>query len=286
MTRGRVAMVTCRALPEPDPDEGVLQEALRRAGLAATLAAWDDPGVDWSGFDLAVLRSCWDYHHRPEAFAAWVDRAAGLTRFLNPAPVVRWNLHKGYLKDLQAAGVAIVPTAFVGRGAEPDVPGLLRARGWDDVVIKPCVSAGSARTRRFAADSLPQAGAFLRSITHTGDAMIQPFIPSVTDGGERSAVWIHGRATHAIIKHARFEGQHERVSEALPVLEAERALLHAAAPLMGEGCLYARLDTMRDRDGSLLVSELELIEPSLFLLQSPEALTAFVQGVCDTLGQA
>ncbi len=280
----RVALVTCVTLPEPDPDQDLMVSSLRNAGLDAQLAAWDDAGTDWSAFDLAVIRSTWNYHRHLDAFTDWLERAAHDTLLVNPASVVRWNLHKRYLRELEAAGLPIVPTAFADARTPFDLARTLDHHGWTDIVIKPCVSAGSARTRRYTEGRSPDAAAFLASITERDDAMIQPFVPSVADGGERSAIWIAGEPTHAIVKQPRFDTDDESVSDALPVSDVERDMLDRCLDLAGDGLLYARLDTMRDADGTLLISELELIEPSLFLLQSQAATSRFVSAVRDFAG--
>ncbi len=280
----RIAIVTCTNLPEPDPDQGLMLSALRDAGLDAELAAWDQDAIDWAGYDLAVLRSTWDYHQHLPRFKGWLDAASQATLLVNPAPVVRWNLHKGYLRELERAGLPIVPTAFVDAGEPADLAGILSERGWTDIVIKPCVSAGSARTKRFRDGAAPEAQGFLASIASIDDTMIQPFIPSVEDGGERAAMWIGGEATHAIVKQPRFDDDAESVSDAKPVTDAERDMLARCLEIAGEGLLYARLDTMRHAEGSLMISELELIEPSLFLLQSEHATAKFVESVAAFAG--
>ena len=280
----RVAIATCITLPEPDPDQEIMLASLRAAGVDASLAAWDDDSVDWAGFELVVLRSTWNYHQHLDAFCQWLDRASSATLVVNPAPVVRWNLHKGYLRELERAGLPIVPTAFVDANEPADLAQILRERGWSDVVIKPCVSAGSARTRRYPEGRSPEAAGFQASITATDDAMIQPYISSVADGGERSAVWIAGEPTHAIVKQPRFDTDDESVSDALPVTDTERDMLARCLDVAGEGLLYARLDTMRASDGSIMISELELIEPSLFLLQSEAATRRFAAAVAELAG--
>lgn len=284
MPKPRVAIVTCVTLPEPDPDQDRMLAALNGADLDAQLAAWDDSAIDWSSFDLAVIRSTWNYHQHLPAFCDWLDNASDATLLVNPASVVRWNLHKGYLRELEDAGLPIVPTAFVDANADTDLPGILAERGWVDIVIKPCVSAGSHRTRRFTEGATPAAADFLASITATDDAMIQPFIASVEDGGERAAMWIGGEPTHAIVKQPRFDTDDESVSDAHPVTDAERDMLDACLDIAGDGLLYARLDTMRAANGSLMISELELIEPSLFLLQSEHATERFVASVAELAG--
>lgn len=331
----RIALATCLRLPEPDPDQPLLRAALRSAGVSAEMLAWDDPAADLAGFDLCVIRSTWNYYHAPGVFLAWAERAARGTRLLNPIEVIRWNIHKGYLRELAARGVPIVPTEFVARANDErgtmndevqrdktakSLADIVEANGWTDVVIKPAISAGSWRTRRFHLDGpearpprdrpeagptphRPEAGAthpasattiatgtladgqaFLNELCGERDAMIQPYLRSVDDGGERALVWIAGAWTHAVTKHPRLSGADESVSAATPLTEEERefaenALSVAAACVDRADLLYARLDVMRDDAGRLCVSELELIEPSLFFAQHPPALERFVHAL-------
>jgi hypothetical protein len=158
-----VGLVTCLSLPEPDLDDRPLREALRAAGLQPELLAWDDAGADPGRLDLCVLRSCWNYYRDPGAFLGWVERAAARTRLWNPVEVVRWNLHKGYLRELEAEGVPIVPTEWVERGASCSLAELRERRRWDELVIKPAISAASFGTRRFGAQELLAAQAYLDS---------------------------------------------------------------------------------------------------------------------------
>lgn len=275
----RVALVTCRQLPEPDHDEELLLEALRGAGHEAALLAWDYERAEPAQFDLCVPRSCWNYFRDPPAFLGFIDRVERTSRLMNPPPTVRWNLHKRYLLELQAADVPIVPTAFVERGARVDLAELLADRGWDDVVLKPSVSAASFRTRRFSAGDLADAQAFVDLLLAERDAMVQRYMESVEGEGERSLVWIDGELTHAIRKTARFADQHEEVSEALPISKADRAIAERALGCVAEELLYARVDVVRDAAGEWVLSELELIEPSLFLQQNPKALARLVAAI-------
>lgn len=277
----RVGIASCKAIPEPDVDEALLLAALGRAGAAASVLAWDDAEAPFAAQDLVVLRSTWNYFERVDDFVTWAARTAAATKLLNPATVVAWNAKKTYLAKLEARGVAIVPTEFVLRGeaGRRSVAEILETRGWDEVVIKPVVSAGSFRTERFARASLPAAQAFVASLSADRDAMVQRWMPSVETYGERSLVWIDGEITHAIRKNPRFSGGVEQVSGAVDIADDERAFAERAlAPLAGS-LLYARVDMVRDAEGTLRVMELELIEPSLFLQQSPRALERFVSAI-------
>lgn len=277
MTR-RVVLATCAPLPEPDPDERPLVAALRAAGLDASVHAWDSRDAPWGEQDLVVLRSTWDYHHRPDAFVRWVEQTARVTRLLNPPPVVAWNAHKGYLLELEARGVPVTPTALLRRGASTTLTAVLGERGWSDVVIKPAVSAGSHLTLR-ATGATAEATAHLAGLLTARDVLVQPYLPAVETSGERAIVCIEGRVSHAVRKSPRFLGDDESVSAALPVADDERRLAERTLAAAGFGpLLYARVDVVRDGD-TLRLMELELIEPSLFLLQHPPALAALVAAI-------
>jgi hypothetical protein len=282
--------VTCATLPEPDPDQDLLLAALAAAGIDAALLPWDDPTADVAAFDLCVLRSSWNYYEDPDGFLAWVDEAARVSRVLNAPQVVRWNVHKGYLRELEAAGVPIIPTAFVERGGTERLEDILADRGWDDVVVKPAISAGSYRTRRFGADADERADGtrFLTALVADRDALVQKYMPAVERSGERALVWIDGEVTHVVTKTARFAGDDESVSEALHPEPAELELAERALGCVPnastDDLLYARVDMLRDDEtGAHCISELELIEPSLFLLQSPGALARFVAAIVARL---
>jgi glutathione synthase/RimK-type ligase-like ATP-grasp enzyme len=274
-----VAVVTCLNIPEPDHDERLLLGALRDSGLRAELLAWDDPRGDPRAFDLCILRSCWDYYRDPTAFLAFVADAANQSSLWNPETVVRWNVHKRYLGELEMAGIPIIPTVWFDRGAETDLAEVMRTNRWDDVVVKPAVSASSFRTERFRSERVDDGQAFLDALLEDRDAMVQKYITDATGQGERALVWIDGELTHAVRKFPRFAGDRENVSEALPISEDERVIAEQALSLIEQELLYARVDLMNDDDGNLLVSEFELMEPSLFLRQSPAALERFVAAV-------
>lgn len=241
------------------------------------MAVWDDPAEDWLG-GLSVIRSTWDYHHRIDDFLRWVDRAAKTTRLLNPAPIVRFSSHKSYLSHLAHAGLPVVPTVQLARGSSARLEEVARERGWRDVVVKPAVSCASFRTGRFRAGD-PAGDAFLRDLVRDRDAMVQPYLSSVEAYGERSVIWIDGAITHSIRKTPRFGGESESVSEAIAPADDERAVAEQFIAHVSADLLYARVDLARDERGRPLLMELELIEPSLFLLQHPPALERLVRAI-------
>ena len=274
----RVALVRCHGLPEPDMDEAPSLAALRAAGVEAEPLAWDDPEADPGAFDLCVIRAAWNYLHDPDGFCAWLEGAHAASKVANPPEVVRWNIHKRYLAELADAGIEIVPTSFFAKGSRVNLPMVVGERGWGRFVVKPSISAGSYMTRWFDGPRLHEAQQFLDEMLETRDAMVQRFEPRVEQGGERCLVWIDGELTHAIRKQPRFDDGVEQVSEAPVTAEdrafAERVLAAAPGPL-----LYARVDVFDREDGTPVLSELELIEPSLFFPFGPGGLARFVEAV-------
>jgi len=270
-------VATCRPLPEADPDEGLLIAALAAAGIETTMCDWRDAG-HWRAAAPTVVRSTWDYIHHLDDFRDWVVRAAAAGPLWNPPDAMLDNLDKRYLLDLAARGVPVVPTVVLERGRPADIAAFAAARRWGEVVIKPAVGAGSFETHRVDARG-PEAGGLCRRLLADRDVLVQPYMRSVEGYGERALVWIDGIFTHAVRKTPRFAADSEHVSEALPITAAERAVGEAALSPVKDRLLYARVDVAPGPTGDPLVMELELVEPSLFLLQSPPALERLVAGI-------
>ena len=281
----RAGLVTCGELPELPPDERGLLEELPRLGVAASPLVWDDPSVDWRGWDALVLRSVWDYHLKPAAFRAWLDRleAAGAP-LLNPPALVRENMDKSYLLRLADAGVPIVPTALVRRGERGGLKSLLESRGWPEAVVKPAVSASGWRTRRVSLGRESGESA-LEEALGASDALVQPFLPEIVAEGEWSFVFLDGEFSHAVLKTAapgEFRVQADHGGAAV-LAEPPAGLLAAAELALSRAAsrpLYARVDGIR-RKTELLVMELELIEPALFLSLSRGAAERFAKAIAS-----
>lgn len=288
-----LALVSADASLPLDEDMPPLVEAFRRLGVQVSTPSWDDPRIDWSRFDLALLRSTWDYAGRIDEFLAWAEACNGRTRLCNPAPVVRWNTDKHYLAGLHAAGVAVVPTRFVEPGSDAadalrsfldGAAGSLTAGtpcAFDQFVVKPAVGAGSRDAARYRrGEDGDRALAHLRRLVETEgrSTMLQPYLSSVDTAGETALMYIGGAPSHAIRKGpllrldeglvtGLFAPEDIRPRSSKPEEQALAAATLAALPF--EPLLYARVDMVPDASGAPVLLELELTEPSLFLAQAP-----------------
>ena len=273
----KIALVTAIAAFSLDEDLAPLQQALEATGFEVQILAWDDPSVSWSRFDAALLRSPWDYTDRLGEFLAWAERVAAQTTLLNPLAVVRANTDKHYLATLADKGLAVVPSRFVEPGADA-------ARALQDFlaefgaaaefVVKPAVGAGSRDAQRYGRDQVEAATAHVQRLVAAGrSTLLQPYLDAVDRDGETALMFFDGVFSHAIRKAPllfRDQGPTralfapEKITPRVPG-EDELALATAVLSALPEAPLaYARVDLIRDADGSPRLLELELTEPSLF----------------------
>jgi hypothetical protein len=280
----RIALATCAELPELDADDALLLEPLAARGIEAVAAVWDDPALDWAGFDLTVVRNTWDYIGRREAFLDW---ARALPRLLNAADVLAWNTDKRYLAELEAAGLPIVPTDFVGPGDAR----ALALRDDREYVVKPTVSAGSRDTARVVAGDVWDHAARLHAIDKT--AMVQPYLDAVDEAGETALLYFNGAFSHAVRKGPMLLLGEVKAPELFYLEEitprepsaGERALADRVVAYVTErfgAPLYARVDLLPAADGPVII-ELELTEPSVFVGFAEGAPERFADAIADVL---
>jgi glutathione synthase/RimK-type ligase-like ATP-grasp enzyme len=268
----RVALATCAEVPDGDEDAPALIGALAARGVEASPAVWDDPGTDWAGFDLVVIRSTWDYPDRRADFLGWAE---SLPHVLNSASVLRWNTDKRYLDSIPGT----ISSEFLDPGARfiaPEKP----------FVVKPSVGAGSIGAARYeVADE--RAHEHVRRLHDAGKTvMVQPYLDAVDREGETALLYVGGVLSHAVRKAALLstsgepgEGLYveEQITAAQPSPDelklAERAL--AAVPFDGDELLYARVDLL---PGPVIL-EVELTEPSLFLGYGVGAAERFAEAI-------
>lgn len=293
-----IALVTARAARGTDHDMPLLLAALRDAGAEPQEVDWDDDSVDWSRFDLVLLRSTWDYFDRLPAFLAWAEGVSRQTRLLNPLDVIRWNTDKHYLADLQRAGVPVVPGMFV----EPDgnaaaaVDALLASHpAARDIVVKPAVGAGSRDAQRHARDAHEAIIAHVqRLLDRNRSVLLQPYLDRVDEHGETALLFFDGGFSHAIRKGPLLK----RGEDATTGLHAEETIApRAPSPdelAVAQGALaampfrqpllYARVDLIRDDDGSPRLLELELVEPSVFAADADGVAERFARIIMQRAG--
>ncbi|QIX25713.1 hypothetical protein ncot_03240 [Nocardioides sp. JQ2195] len=280
----RALLVTFSLLPDGEHGGEALVPALAERGVESRWVSWDDPEVDWAAADVIAVRSTWDYHRRHDDFMAWARRVDQLTTLLNGAAVFEWNADKSYLIEL-GERVAVVPTGLLD---DSNLRGGLEAAldRHNPAVLKGRVSAaGVGVVVVEAADDQRLSGLTV------GPWVVQPLVESVRTEGEASVFVIGGEVVSQVNKlpgdgeirvHEEYGGRSMPVPIVPEHAELALAAVAAAEAITGAGLDYARVDMMRLADGTLAVSELELIEPGLYLDLLPGNADPFADLVART----
>ena len=272
----RIAFATSADYPSIQPDDAHLAATLEHLGIKPVSCIWNDPAVEWSGFDAVLIRTIWDYFKYHSAFIAWLDRLdrLGISTF-NDSRVLRWNSDKRYLLDLARHGVAIIPTRLAGAGKLSEVLASIPAQ---EVVIKPTISGGAWQTLRGCVGNADFTRA-LSGLPAALDFLVQPFVPEIVSAGEWSLLYFGGSFSHAVIKRpasgdyrvqSEYGGSLESIEPAAATLAAAENALAAVTAMGYRDLAYARVDGVICA-GHFLIMELELIEPFLFLTEQPQA---------------
>lgn len=280
MTIPKIALATAARLPDGAADTTHLQRALADEGCSGGAVVWSDPDVDWSRYDLVVLHSPWDYTDDAGCFLDWLERAAKVSALVNPPALVRWNANKSYLLDLASAGVPVVPSVVLDRGADASVEDLAeRLGGRGDLVLKPAVGAGGRHVVRLP--SLADVAEVARKKHADQPCLVQSFQPAILTRGELSAICVDGAVTHVVLKsagggefriHERYGGRTLAVPSEPWIAAFVRDVL-SALPIPGR---VARVDFTVDGDSPILM-EVEVIEPDLYLRMSTVGLRSVAQ---------
>lgn len=274
-----LGLVTCSSFPDLAKDDDILRQQLQSQGLKTRVVVWDDPAVDWNDLSALLIRSTWDYHLKLPDFLIWLESVERrCVPVWNPLDTLRANVAKTYLKSCPGA----VPTVWLEAGQDADVDAILLSQGWDEAVVKPVVSASAHGTKRLRRGD-PGAKEVVAAAVSPHGAMLQPFFGDVLTEGEWSFIFVDGLYTHAVLKTPKagdFRVQEEhggRTAPAQPsdklIDEARRALSCIATPW-----LYARVDALRNGD-TLLISEIELVEPSLYFTHEPKAAQRLAESI-------
>lgn len=259
-------------------DDLLSADILAGRGIGVEFVAWDDPAADWDSFDLAVIRSTWDYVERLDEFLAWAERI-GPGKLRNVPALIAWNTDKRYLAELDGAGLPVPPTALVAPGGAPPPFG-------GKVVIKPVCGAGARDTGVFSEENQDEGIALLEKLGEQGEiAMIQPYIPWIDERGETALLFFGGRFAYALKKKAFLPesgvapvkpgttvaaGMFDDDLMSLAEASGEEVDLGAQtvawlARRFGGVPLYARIDMVTSPAGEPVLMEVEATEPSFYL---------------------
>ena len=269
--------------------DNLVRDILQQRGIAVDEISWRANDVDWSLYDMVVIRSPWDYQHAPDDFLrvlATID--ASRASLQNSLEIVQWNVQKTYLRLLDEAGVTIVPTQWLNSPSTTELRAMFESLGSDDIVIKPVVGANADNAFWLRPGSPAELLQTVEQVFRNRIALAQPFVSSVTSYGEVSLMFFNGEYSHSVLKTPKsgdFRVQEEHGGQ-IQSIEPDRELIEFARRSLisvpGE-TLYARVDVVYLADVQPAIMELELIEPSLYVSFDAKAPGRFADVIEDFL---
>jgi len=289
--------VTCSKLSKGDPDDLLALDILRHKGFSCAVVDWRDAQFAYDKSKLTVLRSTWDYHLHLDAFKRWLTDVAAVTTLLNDVALVQNNLDKKYLLDLARRGIAVCPTVYIEPGQKLDSAALKHYMCDLDlsldsrVIIKPAVGLSTYGVKKF--DTLSdtfanEAWLHLHDLLNHSAVLLQPYLPQVETYGERALIYIDGEYSHSIRKSAfqvlAVAGQAGEETKLATDLEIEFG--YKVLATLPEKPLYARVDIVGDGQKQILLLELELTEPSLYLSMNEGSANLFADALVKRLTKA
>ena len=280
----RITLATCQEWPAPIGDEP-LRKVLMARGHTVNSAPWNGAQDAFYDADIVVIRACWDYSESPDEFTAWISCLEQASVYLhNPPDVMRWNMNKRYLLDLQARDIRMPETVVVTVAQNEDLLPEIERHGWGEAVAKPSVGQGGLGVMRLhpkSFDSWPELSSGQRQI------VLQEFRPEISTLGETIIVFFAGCFSHAVRRivapgewrsNSRYGARKVKCSVSSEIIRQAQEVLS----VLTHTPLYARVDGMIDKD-SLTVMELELIEPDLGFAEVPDAAETFARHIEATL---
>eukprot|EP01090_Pellita_catalonica_P002163 TRINITY_DN117_c0_g3_i1.p1 TRINITY_DN117_c0_g3~~TRINITY_DN117_c0_g3_i1.p1 ORF type:complete len:308 (+),score=64.97 TRINITY_DN117_c0_g3_i1:1360-2283(+) len=265
-------------------EDNYVKIALENQGLKVARLSWDDTTFDWSTTKYVLFRTTWDYFDRFSEFSKWLNTVSKQTTLLNSEKIIRWNIDKHYLQDLQQNGVHICESYFIEKGTQSTLKELSLKYDLKDFVLKPCISGAARHTYKINLENINEYEETFSSLIIEEAMIIQPFQYNIVEKGEISLMVMNGKFTHAILKIAKpgdfrvqddFGGSvHNYTPTKEEIIFAENAVKACIEPP-----IYARVDVFTDNNGKLAIAELELIEPELWFRNNPAAADELAKGI-------
>ena len=289
-----ITLLTCRTYYKPDNvtpyiqnillEQELLKSAFEAQGLKVDIAYWDNPTYEWQETKSVFFRTIWDYFERFDEFWEWLEQVKTKTRLINSYELIKWNIDKHYLKDLSSWGIETVPTYFADKGCNMKLHEIAKRNQWKDLVIKPAISASAFKTYKILANEIQANEKLFNSLVQERNMLVQPYFETITQLGEASLMVFDGKFTHAILKKAQpgdFRVQDDfggTVHNYIPT-KAEINFAEKVFETCKTKPVYGRVDIVWDNDKNFYLSELEIIEPELWIRNYPKCAERIAEAV-------
>jgi glutathione synthase/RimK-type ligase-like ATP-grasp enzyme len=278
----RVAFLSTDNLEKFFTYDKLLIEPMKNIGWIAEEVSWRNENVNWSDYDSVIVRSTWDYQNDSEKFIGVLEKINCVSHLENDLDLMKWNMNKNYLFDLEQNGVKIVDTIWERKFNRNLAHEYFDKLGTDEIIIKPNISANADNTFRLTREKLDKNLGQLEKIFTAREFMVQPFLNSIIEEGEYSLFFFNGKFSHSVLKKPKendFRVQEEHGGDIQPFKVSSKLILIAENIIkkLSTIPLYGRVDLVRTKENEFALIELELIEPSLYLNKDDQSPAKFVK---------
>jgi len=278
--------LTSSEMPDLLPYDQKTIKSLTEQGIDVDILDWEkvvqtDP-TKLSRYRAIIIRTIWNYFKKPESFIKMLDFfKENHLPLLNPVDIVRWNMDKRYLQELQDDGIEVIPTEFIFKHHENVFQKAIN-RGWKTMVLKPMISGGSYHTFVITDQEGKRFDELIEEFYQNRPYLLQEFIPEITNG-EISTLCYASGYSYSIKKvpqagDYRVQFNYGGQYHVCPVDPQIQAIAQKIQGRFISTTLYQRVDGVW-RDGHFLLMEVELIEPDLYLGHHEEALNEWVKNL-------
>ena len=277
----KVALLSTDYLENFFTYDKLLIEPMRKIGWNAEEISWRNENVNWNDYDSVIVRSTWDYQNDSEKFISVLEKINGVSHLENELELMKWNMNKNYLFDLEQKGVKIVDTIWEKNFNTNLAHEYFEKLDTDEIIIKPNISANADNTFRLTREKLNKNLQLLKKIFAAREFMVQPFLKNIIEEGEYSLFFFNGGFSHSVLKKPKendFRVQEEHGGNIQPFKVSSELILIAENIIkkLSTIPLYGRVDLVRTKENEFALIELELIEPSLYLNKDDQSSFRFV----------
>ncbi len=260
----------------------LLIEPMKNIGWMAEEVSWRNENVNWNDYDAVIVRSTWDYQNDSEKFIGVLEKINTVSHLENDLDLMKWNMNKNYLFDLEQNGVKIVDTIWEKKFNRNLANEYFEKLNTNEIIIKPNISANADNTFRLTREKLNKNLQLLENIFAEREFMVQPFLKNIIEEGEYSLFFFNGKFSHSVLKKPKendFRVQEEHGGNIQPFKVSSQLILIAENIIkkLSTIPLYGRVDLVRTKENEFAVMELELIEPSLYLNKNDKSPAKFVK---------
>ena len=269
-------IATCKAYKEGNEALKKLKAKLENLHYQCELKAWQEIRVRHLAQNTLILPlAVWDYSLEYANFLHFLNELErAKISILNPSEILKMNADKSYLKILEEVNLPIIDSIIFKQNEEFD----LSLIPFQKAVIKPLVGQSGYKVR-FLEQKIPTKEEFPHG------ALIQPFIESVEELGEFCFIFFGGKFNYAIHRQTQkdWRANSNYGVKIAPLKNPSKThidlALKALKALKSSNLLYARVDLLPQKNGNVLINEVELIEPSLYFDFHENALEIFIKNL-------